>query len=417
MNVAPQSAPADIEMSLSAAGAWEYAAHQPTEEMGLDDAAFDVPLLDTMSEEDFAQAYDAAMNDPMWHAQDGERYEALFLTADEQLFGRIGDAPEFPAPTEEENFGAFPGAVSESEVLDMVEASSPQAGDEQGSDSPGSRTPAQSYSAEVPDRVPTNYVGTDFWNDDRIRVPSPSQLSVFPRRVVGALSHSGNVGSESCTGSKIGPRAVLTASHCIQPLEGAPAVSGRFNPGQTNAAAVNGSIPWAGMFWRDWRINRRSDYAVLFLQDSQAVVSLGHFGALWGNDAAFYNGLQVGNMGYPCGPNVVNCDTILDQRCDDSPRVDKRCDGWMYSDSEYLGPYSYSNNDTLTFYNDISMGHSGSAITSGLAVLAVAAYCGDPVNTPGVACLGPRFRRSMWNDVCGWIAQVPSAFGQHPLCN
>ena len=30
---------------------------------------------------------------------------------------------------------------------------------------------------------------------------------------------------------------------------------------------------------------------------------------------------------------------------------------------------------------------------------------------------GARFRTSMWNDVCTWIADVPSAYGTHGLCN
>lgn len=88
----------------------------------------------------------------------------------------------------------------------------------------------------------------------------------------------------------------------------------------------------------------------------------------------------------------------------------------MYMDEAFLDLGSYSADGTLTFYNDVSLGHSGSPVTtSANNVMAVAVACGN--NTPGNVCLGPRFRTEMWNDVCAWIAAQPSAFGQHALCN
>lgn len=30
---------------------------------------------------------------------------------------------------------------------------------------------------------------------------------------------------------------------------------------------------------------------------------------------------------------------------------------------------------------------------------------------------GSRFRTSMWNDICTWIADVPSSYATHSLCN
>ncbi len=56
--------------------------------------------------------------------------------------------------------------------------------------------------------------------------------------------------------------------------------SGTFNPGQTNTTTPNGSYSWGGVYARDWRVDEHSyDYAVFFVDDSQAFYDLGWMGA------------------------------------------------------------------------------------------------------------------------------------------
>ncbi|MBK8235968.1 MAG: trypsin-like serine protease [Deltaproteobacteria bacterium] len=397
--------PPDIPPDLT--GTWELAPIQAPVAAAQDS---DVDFADGDAEA--VDVYAQAMDDASWYSLAGTRYEALYVTASGMVYGRVGSAPDFPEPTDEMDFGAWAGNAEVNRDLGLID---PPTG-------PGTPAlpaplprPSDAFLTSQPDPL-GNYVGTDYWNDDRLRVADTAQLTAYPFRVIGAMSPSGNTGSGGCSGAKVGPRAVLTASHCLLTADGVVTNSGKFNPGQTNLTALNGSINWSGVYLRDWRTSRRYDYAIIFLADSQATVSLGWLGVTWWNSAGGYTGKNVNNKGYPCGPNLP-CGATTEARCDDSPRVDKRCDGWMYTDSAVLGNSSFRNDETLEFYNDVSPGHSGGPVTDGNAILAVAVYCGDPVNTPGVPCRGPRFRTSMWNDVCGWIAAVPSAYGQHASCN
>ena len=90
----------------------------------------------------------------------------------------------------------------------------------------------------------------------------------------------------------------------------------------------------------------------------------------------------------------------------------------MYSDPSTLVSGDFLANNELSFDNDISKGHSGSAIytsaSPGFAVMTLVSG-----GTIGQKAKGPRFRQSMWDDVCGWLALpgAQSSFGQHALCN
>jgi hypothetical protein len=136
----------------------------------------------------------------------------------------------------------------------------------------------------------------------------------------------------------------------------------------------------------------------------------------WWNSASSYNGRGSSLFGYPCGANR-DCGEIDEQRCKASPRTDHRCDGWMYGHARTLTTSSFRSDDLLQYDNDMSSGQSGSAVytwfNNSPMVLAVNTHSWSGVS------MGPRFRQSMWNDVCAWIAHPAkqSAYATHPLCN
>ncbi len=386
-----ETAPDPVLAALSRSGRWERTANPVRMAKTPPSGGF------RMSAADRAAAAEAAAHDPTWYAADGERYEALYVLPDGTGYGRRGPAPDATAPDASNNYGAFPGLPS-------------PAGQ--------SGTPALPF---VPPAlgtgVPEGFVNTDVTYDRRSRYSNTTTLTTYPLRTAGSMSFDGTTGGGECSGTKIGPRDVLTAGHCVMDQNGNWTTSGTFNPGQTNTTTPNGSYAWGGVYARDWRVDEHSyDYAVFFVNDSQAFYDLGWMGVQWWNSASGYTGMNVSNRGYPCGPNTW-CGPITNQRCKASPRSDLRCDGWMYGMDAALDSTAFRTDYPLLDYNnDVSEGHSGSAIfNSTPAVLAVV------TDTDGVLtdeCHGPRFRQSMWNDVCSWIADpnFQSAYGSYPGC-
>lgn len=307
--------------------------------------------------------------DKTWRSANGDRYTSMLVLPDGSSYGRTADAAGATPPSMENDFGA-----ATMEDFDVV----------------------------------AQRIWTDTSLDDRYR---SSSTSTFSRRVVGSLSSSGNTQSGGCTATKIGPRALLTASHCIlNGTTGNITTSGWFNPGQTSTTTPNGSFRWRGAYLRDHRLGRKYDYAVLFLDDNSSAVGLGWMGVNYWNSESSYTGKVATLRGYPCGSNR-SCGQITAQRCAASPRADKRCDGWMYSHSASIPSNSWSVSGELRINNDGSSGQSGSAVFRNNAVLGT--YWGSRSGQN----YATRFRQSMWNDVCGWIGSVPSAFGSHSLCN
>lgn len=361
--------------SLRNSGAWE---RTPTPAR-IDNTDVDHDDVFAYTPDQREQALELARGDATWYSRDGQRYEVLYVLPDGATYGRLGPAPNAPVPEPSNDFGAEEGAPA-----------SERAGERRGA------------------------VYTDTTYDDRGRIYSG--LTAFPLRVNGAMSGSGNTRSSNCSGAKVGPRAVLTASHCVLRESGTLQQSGWFNPGQINTSAINGSYPWHGVALRDWRVAIKYDYAVIYVDDSEEFVDLGWMGIEWYTAASYYAGKLAANRGYPCGPNL-GCGASTFQRCAASPLSSKQCDGWMYGQSTYLGLSSYASNYLLEFYNDVSEGHSGSAIYSGNNVLGVVTNAID-ASDPFAPCTGPRFRQGMFDDVCSWIgdANFASAFGQHSLC-
>lgn len=341
-----------------------------------------------------------AQDDQGWRSRNGARFGALYVAPSGKAYGRPGDAVEWPAPDAKAGRGSAGFTADASTSQADVEAVA---------------LPVE-LTEPKPEAGPARArIGTDWTIDRRSRQSSINALTSVPLRMVGAMSNSDPQRS-GCTGTKIGPRAVLTAAHCVMDEDGNISRSGWFHPGKTNAQTPNGSMRWQGVFLRDWRIHPRHDYAVVFLDDSAAAVGLGWLGVHYWNDSAGYAGRGASLHGYPCGPDNAKCGPVTAQRCKASPRADKRCDGWMYSHSRNLTASSFRDDELLQYDHDMSSGQSGAAVYVQLSP-------GDrrvvAVNTHswGGVSMGARFRASMWNDVCSWIAAVPSAFGSHNTCN
>jgi V8-like Glu-specific endopeptidase len=354
-----------------------------------------------MDDETQRELADRALGDRTWLAGTGERYEALYVSPSGKAYGRLGAAPAWPEPDAQVGAGSL-GWIPDSEAPGAVVDAVPELRD-------------SGEAGEAPDGALYARITTDISNDRRSRFGNVASLTSVPLRMVGVMTSNGDTDRGGCTGTKIGPRAVLTASHCVMNEDGDIRTSGWFNPGQTNTTTPNGSFRWSGVYLRDWRIHRRYDYAIVFLQDNVDAVGLGWLGVAYWNSAAGYSGRGASLHGYPCGP-ARDCGQVTEQRCAASPRRDKRCDGWMYSHSTNLWSNSYRNDGLLQYDHDMSSGQSGSSVYVQLSpgdrrVVAVNTHSWNGVS------MGARFRSYMWNDVCTWIAAVPSQFGTHGSCN
>lgn len=340
--------------------------------------------------------------DRSWFAPDGERYEAMLVLADGTAFGRKGAAPEATVPSAANGFGASEGDLpSDAQVQEAIARLE--------------RGEGEGVIGEEPPRKHTRGIlGDSLADDRRTRVTSVTTLTSFPYRTIGALNGTSSAGATSCTGTRVGPRHVITAAHCVLSETGAWTTSGWFHPGQTNVSHPNAggtAISWSGVYARDWRISRGFDYALLYLQDRANSTALGWMGMEWFSSGA-YESKYVSLYGFPSKTGTTDT-----RRCQASSLSNKNCDGWMYGHGDFLDDDAYRSDDQLEYDIDTGPAQSGSSVWRNNNVLGVHWGCaafggcdGDERNRAS------RVRPSMWNDVCGWIGEVDSAFGSHALC-
>lgn len=336
------------------------------------------------------EAYENAMKDEMWLSQSGERYTAMLVLEDGTAYGRLGETngwvekyyrfieSNFSENTQNTNGGNL-GTVSE--PYHVLHCGNPTC-------------------------------------DRKKVIQNTGILTQFPRRTIGALNQSKLPGaSPLCTGVKIGPRAVLTNSHCVFDEDGW-ITSGYFHPGKTWNAHLNAggeAVRWSGVFARDWRIHRKYDYAVVFLEDKASAVELGWLGIAWHNNAAWYSGQVVNLTGYP-GEDLQCLDSPF--KGNDEPYDD--CGGFMYEGVDVLDSSDFrtggSDDDLLAYDMDSVPGMSGAPVWN------IGSHTIYGVNWGGFKNVtnryfSVRFRPSMYNDVCSWIADVPSIHATHAICH
>lgn len=360
---------ATLKSLTSKGDSWELAVNQPRVTNSLEEAkAFMDTVEKGMLDSEPSQEYKK-----IWLSSNGDEYTELHIRADGRSFGRIGKPrPPKAYPNEENNFGSSFG---------------------QGEPSTVDADRLRSY----------DYIFQNTSVDDRWLMDSPYFLTQYPNRTIGAFNLTGSPLDVRCSGAKIGPRSILTASHCFMNHKGEINRFSLFNPGQTGTAALNGTYLVAAFRLQNWVGHPELDYGVISGVDTAQFVQLGWMGYYWWDDSAQYANRAIYLTGYPGSAG----------RCAASPHSSGLCGGYMYMHATPIDS-NYTISDLLWHRADFSNGQSGSPIYTfiGTAPAILATVKGGWV-LDGPDGFGPRMRSSMWDYICAAIGDAPSAHETH----
>lgn len=245
------------------------------------------------------------------------------------------------------------------------------------------------------------------FNDNRAMRSSivGSCMTCFPLRAIGALEPDGqptNSPSARCTATKIGPRHLITAAHCVHTGVFGALMQRDWWPGQDGANGIFGSAApngarniqwyWIPSRWKDFSDPNR-DFAILILFDTAANANLGWFGYKVDSNLA---GDSTRLYGYPGWGNT----------CANSALPNNSCGNSMWGMTSTINWTS----DAMAYYShDTQPGQSGSAVydynNGNRQIVAVHKGAYTPLENRGV-----KVNLSVYTNIITVVAAYPSSF-------